>query len=315
MASLGVVHTGTPGGANGSGTDVRATLAGDVNFTTHWTVHPIVTLGSAQYWVCEHTNGHQVLFSVNTSGESAMYLRFSAFANTAITVWLALDANGGGLGSNSFVDNLYNNGLYPSDLGFWNQTHKTPAARAVEWFTGVGTCSLYFVWDDSDGRLLVFSNGNGTGRLNSISVVLVSDQFVDSSGRPPEDRILRNPGLLAVQADTDAGGNDVIRWAQSTFLDAGSIFEDLTTDINLMWWIGTQSSSGDPDSSGRYLAQTIGAFSGLLRPHAGIINSSLALFRPFGIAPNGQMREGGAYIAACGEMFWAWHAPLGDILL
>jgi len=159
MASFGVVHTGTPGGANGSGADIRATLAGDANFTAHWTVHPVVESGDADYWVCEHTSGHQVLFSVNDAGgTSAMYRRWS-FSNFANTVWIALDPIGGGVGSNSFVDNLYNNSLLPSVLGFWNQT-STPGARAVEWFSGVGTCSLYFVWDSSDGRLLVFSNGN-----------------------------------------------------------------------------------------------------------------------------------------------------------
>jgi len=134
------------------------------------------------------------------------------------------------------------------------------------------------------------------------------------SGRPIADRVLNNAGLLAVQADSDAGANDVIFWAHSYFVDSGDLGRQFTTDIDPVWWVGSQlTAANDPDSSGRYLGQTIGVYR-THREHAGIINPSLALFRPFGVAPNGQAREGGAYIAACSEMYWAWHGPLGNIL-
>lgn len=331
MALQGFSHTGTPGGAGGLGADIRATMAGDATFTTDWTVHPEVLFSSGtsqrSYWVCEHINGHQVLFGVcngsTTNGASLMNKLNSSFAtNTAQTIWIALDINGGGVGTNSFLDNLNNNGLIPSDVGFWNQDTSAEAVRIVEWYINSGLTTLYFTHDDAAGHLLVHSNNSVATRTNSISVVCMSDTFIDDTQRPVGDRLGIKSGMLAVQADTNTGNGDVVEFELYIYPVAYAFTKySGGNEADKRFYVLTQNSATtEPDSAGNYTTQTIpivsilGVAAGIEERIRGIVNPALARFTSASGPPLGKRRDGGALMTGPAEMMFGWADSNGDIL-
>lgn len=331
MALVGFSHTGTPGDvSNGRGTHIRQTL--ENNLTVNWTVHPLVTFGSGSdqrdYFVVEHANGPQILFYVASgdtedggTGIDTTWHNSSFSTNTDQTIWVALDKNGGGVGSDSFFDNLNNNGLDPHDSGFWNQSEKTQAVRCVEWFEGSGLSTLYFIEDDAAATLIIYSNSSSGSRLNSISVVLISEEYVDDTERPVGDRLPTRHGLLAVQADDDSGGNDVEEWESYIFTGVGeyNLNGGLNNIDTAFYILGSNSVSTEPDLDGNYATQTIPLYgfddaAGNPQRIRGIINKELARFTPPAGVPIGKRRDGGTLMAAPVEMMFGWSNGLGDIL-
>jgi len=334
MALIGFSHTGTPGDASdGEGVHIRQTL--DNNLSADWTVHPLITFGSGgetgdqrDYFVLEHANGPQILVYVavgdgegGSQGLDSSWVNSSFSTGTDQTVWVALDKNGGGVGTDSFYDNLNNNGLDPADSNFWNQVEKTQAVRCVEWFEGSGLSTLYFIEDDAACTLIIYSNSSDASRSNSISVVLISEEYVDDSDRPEADKLPTTHGVLAVQADDDGGGNDVEEWESYIFTGVGdySLNGGLNNIDTSFWLLGSNSASTEPDLDGRYATQTIPVYGfddGNSNPQLirGVINPVLARFTPPAGVPLGIRRDGGELMPGPAQMAFGWSNGLGDIL-
>ena len=329
MAFAGFTHTGTPGGANGLGPDIRSTMAGDVGFNVNFTVHPVVTIGSdtfeASYWVVEHTSGIQILFGVahGTNADVVFAERSIVFGTSNYNMWIALDPIGGGTGTDSFYDNLYNNGLDPESGSFWNQAKRSKGVRVVEWYGSSSSTTLWFVYDSELGHLIIFSNGNASGRANSISVAAASNLLIDDTKIAEDDRMPSRAGVIAVQADTDSGGNDVTDFTLYTFPD-GKVYDDTderSGDIPEHFYLFDNDTwAPEPDAQGLYMTQTIPVRATFGNDTVdgdqivGEIDRAIARFNPRSNIPLGKRRAGGTLINGQQEMMWGWADSLGDII-
>ena len=324
MAWAEVVHSGVPGGANGLGADVRATLAGDGTFTTNWTVHPEVLFGAGtterSYFVLEHSNGLQVLVYVaNGSAASGSSGITSTWRNTSFTttsdqqIWVAMDPDGGGAASGSFYDELNVNGTDPALIGFWNDgTEKTAAVRVVEWYDVALSSTLWFIFDTVNANLLIYSQGGEAVRDDTVSLVAMGEDFVDGASRPAADRLPRADGLLAVQGDTDSGGNDVVEYELYTFPGGAPEYRlySAGTNVDTRWRLVDGGAAAEPDADGNYISQSI-----VVQNPADVINGVINFDMVRHIvssAPVGQERKLGEWMTGPGELAGRW-AGGGDI--
>ena len=260
--SAGFVHSAVPGGGQAAGIHTAFTN----NLSAVWTVHPQETFQAATsservYFVLEHSSGGQILFYVaegsdadGNSGIDSGNRRSGYSASSHRTLWAAYDVNGGGAGSDSFYDNLYNNSLDPAAAGFWNQTLKTVAYRLGLWLDGWATCYLWVSEGEEDLDILFHTSTDEPGQADRVAAVVFSDQLVDDSSRTAGDKPDSRAGGFLLETDT-ADPPFVNNIDMSYHFD-GQMTEVLTgpTDWNML---DQNDNTVEPDGDGKYLLQTM----------------------------------------------------------
>jgi len=328
MAWAKVTHTGTPGnGADGLGTHIRATLAGDGGFTTNWTVGAEKLFGATtterSYFTLTHANGMEVLICVgngNTIGISEMV--HTDWRNAGIGVTLdhafgvAINPDGGVGG---FEDELNVQLTDPAaDAGFWDATEKSQVCAVYEWYEGGLSTDIYFIYDTVNANLIIAANSGNAARDETISWVALGEDFVDGSSRPANDRLPRADGMLAVRSDDDASFNDCEEYQLYTFPGGGAEYRlfSNTSDMDKRWRLVDGGAAAEPDADGNYLSQSI-VVQAASSPINGVINFDMIrhLVSSTGLAAtlNGKERKGGEWMCGPMELAFRWDGS-GDIV-
>lgn len=317
--SAGFVYSQVPGAGQGANLHTEFTN----NLSADWTVHPQVTFGAANtlrvYFVLEHSSGAQILFYAADGSDAdgnnglAAGNRSTSFPEfTHQTIWAAYDVNGGGGGSDSFYDNLYNNGLDPANAGFWNQSVKTRAHRLGLWLEGWTTCYLWVCEGEADMDLVFLTSTDEPGEADRVQFTVFSDQLIDDSSRAAGDRPDSRAGSYHIEPDSSSP--PTVKAFRAHIHLGGQMVH--VTDSPVGYWMLDQNDDPiEPDGDGRYLLQTIPAEEATGSPIRGVFRKDLAAFtgpdeligKTFGNT------AGAAFM--CGPRAWCcgYWGPLGDI--
>jgi len=326
MAWAKVTHTGTPGnGADGLGTHIRATLAGDGGFTTNWTVGAEKLFGATtterSYFTLTHANGLEVIVGVgngNTIGQNELW--HTDWRNTAISSTLdhaiAFAINPVG-GAGGFEDELNVQLTDPDlDTGFWDAPEKTPAVPVYEWYEHGAVTDLHFIYDTVNANLIIAGISALAARDETISFVALGEDFIDGASRPANDRLPRADGILGVRSDDDAGGNECEEYELYTFPGGGAEYRLYSegNSVDTRWRLTDGGAAAEPDPDGNYISQSI-VVQQPNYPINGVINFDMVRHLvDLGAATiNGKERKGGEWMCGPRNMAFRWTGA-GDLV-
>lgn len=318
--SNGFVYSAVPGAGQAAGIH----SAFSTNMSADWTVHPQVTFNVSTdtervYFVLEHSSGGQILFyvanGINADGDNGLAdgNRSTGYSNfTDLTLWAAYHPGGGGAGSGSFYDNLYNNGLDPAAAGFWTQAVKTRAHRLGLWLEGWTTCYLWVCEGGADMDIVFLTSTDEVGEADRVQFTVFSDQLIDDSTRAVADRPDSRAGSYHVEPNTNAPPT-LQSFRAHIHLNGQMVH--VTASPGGYFMLDQNVDAIEPDGDGRYLLQTIPAEEVDGAPIRGVFRKDLAAFTgpPELVGKTFGNTAGAAFM--CGPRNWCcgFWGPLGNI--